>query len=138
MALIIKRAKSKSAARGRRHLRVRKKVHGTSLRPRLVVSRSSRHVFVQVVDDTAGARWPRPPRWKRTCVRSRVTRPPRPARSASCVAERAKSAGVDSVVFDRGGNRYHGRIAAIADGAREGGWLCDGHHRDQISEKRNV
>jgi large subunit ribosomal protein L18 len=54
MALIIKRAKSKSAARGRRHLRVRKRVNGTSLRPRLVVSRSSRHVFVQIVDDSLG------------------------------------------------------------------------------------
>jgi len=121
MALIIKRSKSKSAARGRRHLRVRKKVTGTSLRPRLVVSRSSRHLFVQVVDDTQG-----------TTVASASTmeadlrsfdgdKTAKARKVGELVAERAKSAGIDAVVFDRGGNRYHGRIAAIADGAREGG-----------------
>jgi large subunit ribosomal protein L18 len=121
MALVIKRAKSKSAARGRRHLRVRKKVHGTSLRPRLVVSRSSRHLFLQVVDDSQG-----------TTVASASTmeadlrsfdgdKTAKARKVGELVAERAKNAGVDAVVFDRGGNRYHGRIAAIADGAREGG-----------------
>ena len=121
MALVIKRAKSKSAARGRRHLRVRKKVHGTSLRPRLVVSRSSRHVFLQVVDDSLGK-----------TVASASTMEPdlrsfdgdktaKARKVGSLLAERAKSAGVEAVVFDRGGNRYHGRIAAIAEGAREGG-----------------
>jgi large subunit ribosomal protein L18 len=121
MALVIKRAKSKSAARGRRHLRVRKKVHGTSLRPRLVVSRSSRHVFLQVVDDSLG----------RTVASASTMEPDlrsfegdktaKARKVGEVLAERARSAGVDAVVFDRGGNRYHGRIAAIADGAREGG-----------------
>jgi large subunit ribosomal protein L18 len=121
MALVIKRAKSKSAARGRRHLRVRKKVHGTSLRPRLVVSRSSRHIFLQIVDDSLG-----------TTVASASTmeadlrsfdgdKTAKARRVGELLAERARSAGVDAVVFDRGGNRYHGRIAAIAEGAREGG-----------------
>jgi large subunit ribosomal protein L18 len=121
MALIIKRARDKSAARGRRHLRVRKKVHGTSLRPRLVVSRSSRHVYVQIVDDSLG----------RTLVSASTMeadlrafdgdKTTKARKVGELLAERAKSAGVDAVVFDRGGNRYHGRIAAIADGAREGG-----------------
>lgn len=121
MGQIVKRAKSKSAARGRRHLRVRKRVVGTAARPRLVVSRSSRHVFVQVVDDTAG-----------TTVASASTMEPdlrtlsgdktaKARKVGELVAERAKSAGVGEVVFDRGGNKYHGRVAAIADGAREGG-----------------
>jgi large subunit ribosomal protein L18 len=121
MALTVKRDKGKVAARGRRHLRVRKKLSGTTARPRLVVSRSTRHVFVQVVDDTQG----------RTLASASTMEPDLRALDADktakakkvgeLVAERAKSAGVDAVVFDRGGNRYHGRIAAIADGAREGG-----------------
>jgi large subunit ribosomal protein L18 len=121
MALIIKRAKSKSAARGRRHLRVRKRVIGTSLRPRLVVSRSTRHVFVQIVDDSQG-----------TTVASASTMEPdlrsfdgdktaKARKVGELLAERAKTAGVEAVVFDRGGNQYHGRVAALADGAREGG-----------------
>ena len=111
----------KSVARKRRHTRVRKKVTGTASRPRLVVSRSTRHVFVQVVDDTAG-----------TTLASASTMEPelrsfdgdksaKAKKVGELVAERAKSAGVDSVVFDRGGNKYHGRVAALADGAREGG-----------------
>ena len=121
MAMIVKRAKGKSAARGRRHLRLRKKVTGTTVRPRLVVSRSSRHVFVQIVDDTVG----------RTVASASTMEPDlrsfegdktaKARRVGELVAERAKSAGVEAVVFDRGGNKYHGRIAAIADGAREGG-----------------
>jgi large subunit ribosomal protein L18 len=121
MALIVKRAKSKAGARSRRHLRVRKKVSGTTLRPRLVVSRSTRHVFVQVVDDTVG----------RTVASASTMEPDLRAfegdktakarRVGELLAERARSAGVEAVVFDRGGNRYHGRIAAIAEGAREGG-----------------
>jgi large subunit ribosomal protein L18 len=119
MALIIKRAKGKNAARSRRHFRVRKAV--TAVRPRLVVSRSSRHVFVQVVDDTVGK-----------TVASASTMEPdvrtldgdktaKAKKVGELVAERAKAAGVEAVVFDRGGNKYHGRVAAIADGAREGG-----------------
>jgi len=110
-----------TAARGRRHLRVRKKVSGTPVRPRLVVNRSTRHVFVQVVDDTVG----------RTLVSASTMevdlraldgdKTAKARRVGELVAERARAAGIEAVVFDRGGNRYHGRVAAVADGAREGG-----------------
>jgi large subunit ribosomal protein L18 len=119
--MIIKRAKGKSAARGRRHLRLRKKLGGTSLRPRLVVSRSSRHVFVQVVDDTAGRTVASASTMEADLRSFEGDKTAKARKVGELVAERAKSAGIDSVVFDRGGNRYHGRIAAIADGAREGG-----------------
>ena len=121
MALVIKRAKSKSAARGRRHLRVRKKVHGTSLRPRLVVSRSSRHVFLQVVDDSLGKTVASASTMEPDLRSFEGDKTAKARKVGELVAERAKNAGVEAVVFDRGGNRYHGRIAAIADGAREGG-----------------
>ena len=121
MALVIKRAKSKSAARGRRHLRVRKKVHGTALRPRLVVSRSSRHVFLQVVDDSLGKTVASASTMEPDLRSFEGDKTAKARKVGELVAERAKSAGVDAVVFDRGGNRYHGRIAAIAEGAREGG-----------------
>jgi len=122
MAVGVKvRRGSKSTARARRHLRVRKKVAGSTGRPRLVVTRSSRHVFVQVVDDTAG----------RTLASASTMEPDvrgfdgdkraKARRVGELVAARAKDAGIEAVVFDRGGNRYHGRVAAIADGAREGG-----------------
>ena len=121
MAMIIKRAKGKSAARGRRHLRLRKKLSGTSLRPRLVVSRSTRHVFVQIVDDTAGRTVASASTMEADLRSFEGDKTAKARRVGELLAERAKSAGVDAVVFDRGGNRYHGRIAAIADGAREGG-----------------
>ncbi len=121
MALIVKRAKSKSAARGRRHLRVRKKVSGTPQRPRLVVSRSSRHVFVQIVDDTVGKTVASASTMEADLRTFEGDKTAKARRVGELLAERAKSAGVDAVVFDRGGNKYHGRIAAIADGAREGG-----------------
>ena len=121
MALIIKRAKGKSAARGRRHLRLRKKLSGTSLRPRLVVSRSSRHVFVQIVDDTAGRTVASASTMEADVRTLEGDKTAKAKKVGGLVAERAKAAGVEAVVFDRGGNRYHGRIAAIADGAREGG-----------------
>ena len=121
MALIVKRGKSKSAARGRRHLRVRKKVAGTALRPRLVVTRSSRHVFVQVIDDTVGKTVASASTMEADLRSFEGDKSAKSRKVGELVAERAKAAGVDSVVFDRGGNRYHGRIAAVADGAREGG-----------------
>jgi large subunit ribosomal protein L18 len=121
MAMIIKRAKSKSAARGRRHLRVRKKVTGTAVRPRLVVSRSSRHVFVQVVDDTVGKTVASASTMEADLRTFEGDKTAKARKVGELVAERAKSAGVEAVVFDRGGNKYHGRIAAIAEGAREGG-----------------
>ena len=121
MAMIVKRAKSKSAARGRRHLRVRKKVSGTPQRPRLVVSRSSRHVFVQIVDDTVGKTVASASTMEADLRTFEGDKTAKARRVGELLAERAKSAGIDAVVFDRGGNKYHGRIAAIADGAREGG-----------------
>jgi large subunit ribosomal protein L18 len=121
MALIIKRAKGKSAARARRHDRVRKKVNGTSLRPRLVVSRSSRHIFVQIVNDALGQTVASASTMEADLRSFDGDKTAKARKVGELLAERAKSAGVDAVVFDRGGNRYHGRIAAIADGAREGG-----------------
>ena len=121
MAMIIKRAKGKSAARGRRHLRLRKKLGGTSLRPRLVVSRSSRHVFLQVVDDSLGKTVASASTMEPDLRSFEGDKTAKARKVGELVAERAKSAGVDEVVFDRGGNRYAGRVAAVASGAREGG-----------------
>jgi large subunit ribosomal protein L18 len=121
MAMIVKRAKGKSAARGRRHLRLRKKVTGTTVRPRLVVSRSSRHVFVQVVDDTVGRTVASASTMEADLRSFEGDKTAKARKVGELLAERAKSAGVDAVVFDRGGNKYHGRVAAIAEGAREGG-----------------
>ena len=110
-----------AVGRKRRHIRVRKKVSGTPVRPRLVVTRSARHVVAQIVDDTLG----------RTLVSAssmeadfRVVGDDKTAKArkvGQLVAARAKQAGAETVVFDRGGNKYHGRVAALADGAREGG-----------------
>jgi len=108
-------------SRTRRHLRVRKKVSGSSARPRLVVFRSTRHIYVQVIDD-AGARTLVSASTLDEGVRgSDGDKKALAAAVGRLIAERAKSAGIDKVVFDRGGYRYHGRIAALADAAREGG-----------------
>ncbi len=117
----VKRSKGKVASRGRRHLRVRKKVTGTLVRPRLVVSRSSRHVFVQVVDDVQGVTLASASTMEADLRDSADDKTAKARRVGELVAQRAKQAGVEAVVFDRGGNRYHGRVAAIAEGAREGG-----------------
>jgi large subunit ribosomal protein L18 len=111
----------KSVARARRHLRVRKKVSGTTTRPRLVVSRSSRHVFVQVVDDTAGRTVASASTMEADIRGLDGDKRAKARKVGELVGRRAKEAGVEAVVFDRGGNRYHGRVAAIADGAREAG-----------------
>ena len=104
--------------RKRRHARVRKTVEGTSERPRLAVYRSTKHIYAQVIDDATG----------RTLASASTVadKPSGPKKSASeavgkLIAERAKAAGVETVVFDRGGFRYHGRVAAIADAARAAG-----------------
>ncbi|WP_104086652.1 50S ribosomal protein L18 [Arthrobacter sp. GMC3] len=120
MALSV-RGKSKAAARGRRHLRVRKRVSGTTARPRLVVNRSARHVFVQVIDDTKGLTLASASTLEADMRAFDGDKTAKAKRIGELVAERAKAAGIEAVVFDRGGNRYHGRVAAIADGAREGG-----------------
>ena len=122
MGLIPKtRGKSKSAARGRRHLRLRKKITGDALRPRLVVTRSARHVFVQVVDDTKGITLVSASTMEAEMRKSVDDKSAKSKAVGLLIAERAKKAGVSEVVFDRGGNKYAGRVAAIADGAREGG-----------------
>ena len=113
--------KSKSVARARRHARLRKKVVGTELRPRLVVNRSARHVFVQVVDDTKGLTVASASTLEADLRAFDGDKTAKAKRVGELVAERAKAAGIEAVVFDRGGNKYHGRIAAVADGAREGG-----------------
>ena len=107
--------KSKSDARARRHARLRKKIVGTEVRPRLVVNRSARHVFVQLVDDSKGHTVASASTLE-TELRSFDGDKTAKARKVG-----EKAAGVTEVVFDRGGNRYAGRVAAIADGAREGG-----------------
>ena len=118
---IATRGKSKSAAKGRRHARLRKKVVGTQSRPRLVVTRSARHVFVQVVDDSKGHTLASASTLEADLRDFDGDKTAKARRVGELVAERAKLAGVEAVVFDRGGSRYAGRVAAIAEGAREGG-----------------
>lgn len=112
------KGKGKYVARKRRHLRLRKKITGTAERPRLSVRRSNRHIFAQIIDDVAG----------RTLVSASSMedgmdgdKTARARKVGELVGQRAKDADITSVVFDRGGNKYHGRIAALADGARESG-----------------
>ena len=115
------RGKSKSAARSRRHTRLRKKVEGTAVRPRLVVTRSARHVFVQVVDDSKGHTVASASTMEADLRSFDGDKTAKSRKVGELVAERAKAAGVDAVVFDRGGSKYAGRVAAVAEGAREGG-----------------
>lgn len=112
---------SRLRARGRRHLRVRRRVVGTAQRPRLVVTRSQRHVFVQVVDDSKGVTLASASTMEADLRAAGDTKSDKARTVGTLVAERAKAAGIDAVVFDRGGNKYHGRVAAVADGAREAG-----------------
>jgi large subunit ribosomal protein L18 len=126
MAIGVKRSgggagKTSSAARTRRHLRVRKKIRGSADRPRMVVTRSARHVVVQVVDDVAGKTLASASTMEADLRSLDGDKRAKARRVGELVAERAKAAGVAAVVFDRGGNQYHGRVAAVADGAREGG-----------------
>ena len=115
------RGKSKSAAKARRHTRLRKKVIGTEARPRLVVTRSARHVFVQVVDDSKGHTLASASTLEADMRTFDGDKTAKAKKVGELVAERAKAAGVESVVFDRAGNKFHGRVAALAEGAREGG-----------------
>ncbi len=112
---------TKSEARARRHARLRKKIVGTAERPRLVVTRSARHVFVQVVDDSKGHTVASASTLETDLRGFDGDKTSKARKVGELVAERAKAAGVADVVFDRGGNRYAGRVAAIAEGAREGG-----------------
>jgi large subunit ribosomal protein L18 len=116
-----KHTATKTASRARRQMRGRKKIQGSAERPRLVVTRSSRHVFVQVVDDLNGTTVAWASTMEADIRASAGDKSEKARRVGELVAERAKAAGVGSVVFDRAGNKYHGRVAALADGAREGG-----------------
>lgn len=115
------RGTSKSAARGRRHARLRKKVIGTAATPRLVVTRSARHLFVQIVDDAQGHTLAYASTMEADLRAVSGDKSEKAKKVGELVGERAKAAGVEKVVFDRGGNRYAGRVAAVADGAREAG-----------------
>ena len=121
MGASLTRAKGRSAARIRRHARLRKKIVGTVDRPRLVVTRSARHVFVQVVDDSKGHTLASASTMEADLRSLSGDKTAKARRVGELIAERAKGAGVTAVVFDRGGSKYAGRVAAIADGAREGG-----------------
>jgi large subunit ribosomal protein L18 len=115
------RTRKVAAGRIRRHLRVRKKVTGSASRPRLIVNRSSRHMFAQIVDDTAGRTLAQASTLDATIKGTDGDKTAKARKVGELLAERAKKAGISAVVFDRGGYKYHGRIAAVADGAREGG-----------------
>ncbi|MDV3127544.1 50S ribosomal protein L18 [Mycobacterium sp. 21AC1] len=108
-------------ARLRRHARLRKKVAGTAETPRLVVNRSARHIHVQLVDDLAGATIAAASSIEADVRAVDGDKKAHSVRVGQLIAERAKAAGVETVVFDRGGYTYGGRIAALADAAREGG-----------------
>ena len=112
---------SATNARARRAFRVRKKVSGTSIRPRLVVSRSSRHLFVQVIDDATAHTLASASTMEADFRASTADKTAKARELGSLIATRAKAAGISTVVFDRAGNKYHGRIAAVADSARENG-----------------
>jgi large subunit ribosomal protein L18 len=112
---------ARRVSRLRRHNRLRKRVAGTAERPRLVVKRSSRHIHVQVVDDTVGRTVVSASTMDASLKGAEGDKSALARQVGALVAERAKAAGISAVVFDRGGNRYAGRIAALADGAREGG-----------------
>jgi large subunit ribosomal protein L18 len=112
---------ARRVSRLRRHNRLRKRVTGTPERPRLVVKRSSRHIHAQLVDDTVGRTVASASTMDASLRAAEGDKSALARRVGALIADRAKAAGISAVVFDRGGNRYAGRIAALADGAREGG-----------------
>jgi len=124
MAYGVKIAKGKAykgAALKRRHIRVRKRISGTAERPRLVVTRSNRGIVAQVIDDLAGHTLASASTLDASIRGGEGDKSAKAKQVGQLVAERAKAKGVDAVVFDRGGNQYAGRIAALADAAREAG-----------------
>ena len=124
MAIALKQRRSlapRTASRLRRQVRGRKRISGTPSRPRLVVTRSSKHITAQVVDDLAGHTLASASTMEGDVRSIEGDKSAKAKKVGELVAERAKSAGIDAVVFDRAGNKYAGRVAALADGAREGG-----------------
>jgi len=114
-------AAQRAIGRARRHFRVRKNVNGTAERPRLVVTRSLRHIVAQVVDDTRGHTLASASSMDSSLRGAEGNKKSVSAQVGKLLAERAKAAGITKVVFDRGGNKYAGRIASLADAARESG-----------------
>jgi large subunit ribosomal protein L18 len=124
MAISLKSHKHTAArqkSRMRRQIRGRKKLSGTAERPRLVVTRSSKHISAQVVDDLVGKTLAYASTMEGDLRAFDGDKTAKAKKVGELVAERAKAQGIEGVVFDRAGNKYHGRIAALADGAREGG-----------------
>ena len=114
-------AAKRAVGKARRHFRVRKNVRGTAERPRLVVTRSSRHISAQIIDDLKGHTLVSASTLDASLRGTEGDKSALAGKVGALLAERAKSAGVSKVVFDRGGNKYAGRIAALADAAREAG-----------------
>ena len=114
-------ATRRRVARARRHFRIRKNLRGTPEAPRLVVHRSSRHRHVQIIDDVAGHTLAAASSIEAEVRATEGDKKAKGAKVGQLIAERAKAAGIEQVVFDRAGYKYHGRVAALADAAREGG-----------------
>lgn len=115
------KGKGKFVARARRHARLRKRISGTAERPRLVVTRSNRHMVAQVIDDTVGNTLASASTMEADLRAKDANKVAKAREIGELVAKRALDAGISTVVFDRGGNKYHGRVAAVAEGAREAG-----------------
>jgi len=115
------RTSARASSRTRRHLRVRKKISGSPVRPRLVVNRSAKNMFVQLIDDIAGHTLASASTLEAAVRQTEGDKTAKARQVGKLIAERAIAAGVSAAVLDRAGNSYHGRIAAVADGAREGG-----------------
>lgn len=115
------KGKGKSVARKRRHFRVRKKILGTAERPRLVVTRSNRHMVAQLVDDATGRTLVSASTLEVDLRAAEGDKSDKARKVGQLIALRSKEAGIEQAVFDRAGNKYHGRVAAVADGARDGG-----------------
>jgi len=111
---------SRTQARRRRHFRVRKKVHGTATRPRLAVFRSNRYIYAQIIDDDQGVTVASASSREDKLVKKTLT-VDTATKVGELVGARAKDAGIDAVVFDRGGFAFHGRVKALAEGARKSG-----------------
>jgi large subunit ribosomal protein L18 len=115
------RTAARISSRQRRHLRVRKKVEGSVTRPRLVVTRSSRNTFAQLIDDVAGVTLASASTLEESIRGAADDKTAKARQVGALIAQRAAEAGITAAVFDRGGHAYHGRVAALAEGAREGG-----------------
>jgi large subunit ribosomal protein L18 len=115
------RTAASTRGRVRRHLRVRKKISGTARRPRLMVNRSAKHIFAQIIDDTTGTTLASASTLDASIRGESANKTAKATQVGKLLAERAKAVGIEAVVFDRGGYQYHGRVAALADAAREGG-----------------